>query len=351
MASVFLSDKAVYFDETTDFGSGVHSCLNNKAQECDWDRIFAASAKLADLDDQILFDLSQKLLVTTYSPVNTPSTSSPGLQDNTAVVFCDHTFRLGFPTYGTRLYFGDNPALVASFTDRVRSADSSVLSVDPDWFLATWSVDSNGTLNTAISQKILDQVLQSSNGTLSASNRTFSENAVYDLEAVNNNAIMQMLSLAPVSFVNATSANSQKGSENQDQTRTANRILHRWASRYVWAYGCDSRSSQFALTVAIAGCLVALIQISFQCLSPQHYRHDPLPPTATLVAALRHKCQEQELDVQSREDGTKAKGTLRWRIPRLQSAMRTLWSNEEDLVLRKRYNIRSGDQGEQFEPV
>ena len=138
---------ATYYNETDDFGSGIVSCLANEtAPGCDWDKIFGVPLP-RDLKNSSV-------------NVGLISCSIPNPPTSQARIYCDAVAHLAFPTYSLDTSIETNMLHLVQL-DKFGNNNIAPLVMSPDWFLAAWSVDRNGTIpgSRQIAQQ-LSRILQ-----------------------------------------------------------------------------------------------------------------------------------------------------------------------------------------------
>lgn len=130
--NIYFSDKAIYFNDTTDFGSGLLSCSRSSDSDCDWDAVF--STRLPSDFDMV----AKNSLVIEISKRNSKS----------PIIWRDATSYLSFVDYQLNLATStnDNP-LVWTSNASVPVAGTDSLIISPDWLLAAWSIKDNGIIN------------------------------------------------------------------------------------------------------------------------------------------------------------------------------------------------------------
>ncbi len=124
---IYFSDKATYFNETADFGSGIKQCLvNNTNPSCDWEKIFST-----DLPGD-LKNTSTNVGMTVYEIPNSPNPN--------ARVWCDSVAYLSFPSYSLDTSPSSNDQSLVQLDRLTLDHAAEPLVVNPGWILAAVSI-------------------------------------------------------------------------------------------------------------------------------------------------------------------------------------------------------------------
>ena len=264
---VYLSDKATYYNESTDFGSGIEKCLGANAKPCDWDAIFNTEV------DRDLRNSSTNVLVTEYT---SPYSPTPDLH-----LYCDAIIYNSFPTYSVDTSPSVNPQSLTNMNGLPAATDknfnTTALAISPDWVLAAWSVANSGTVDrTRLIGKEMARVVAS---------------MFYDLDYADPNAdqiefiflhiytMSQSLSLINYDYTNST---APLGSKVLEQAQP---LLRKWATLRVWAYGLSGRTAKLGVVVSILGCLCVLLRLFLAVVLRIRHEHSTVE---LFVAALEH---------------------------------------------------------------
>ncbi len=129
--------------------------------------------------------------------------------------------------------------------------------MSPDWFLAAWSVDRNGTVDdTRPIARDLPRAL-----------------SAFSLEQSESNAL-QFLFYHLYALGQAMSMVNYKTtppSTSQDKD-PAHPTFATWAQLRVWAWGLHARTSKLGVVIAIAGCIAVTARIVLGlCVTRRHY--------------------------------------------------------------------------------
>jgi hypothetical protein len=117
--------------------------------------------------------------------------------------------------------------------------DADPIYVDPNWILAAWNVDRNGTLSNE------QTFVGEEDFIVSVDTPTFAS-GLSDPQSI---IIAQSLSLIDYTLQPASPDSAGV------QSLVVNFLVH------VWSYGLDSRTSKMGVAIAIVGCVVALAKI------------------------------------------------------------------------------------------
>ena len=243
---------------------------------CDWDKIF-----LSESPEQMR-NTSKNVLWVDYGV--------PGLSSAQNNAWCDDIVYSGFQSYS----MDPNPFSNFLHLIQLENGDPQIttntdpLIVHPDWILAGWSVDRNGTVDgTRASVKtmisLVKKGLQDAQEGLNLGTLNFMDGVAAD----------QGLSM--INYIPATG--TRRGSAN---------IVNSSVRIYVWAYGENTRTSIAGLVVVIFGCLCVLARavIGFMALRmTKHNYRKPRSLIKLLMAALEHErveADEHLVSVQAR---------------------------------------------------
>ncbi|KAL9126766.1 MAG: hypothetical protein Q9217_004235 [Psora testacea] len=262
---VYFSDMATYYNSNEDFGSGIEHCLNNEtAPACDWDSIFGTNLP------NDLRNSSRNVGLVSYSLANDNDTASP-MPGSEARIFCDVVAYVSFPTYALDTSPSSNILNLVRMDGLQMSGNDRPLVIHPDWFLAAWSVDRNGTVDS------MREVAQHMSFTLPLAwvdPNSFAANAFSFLHVYSLGQTMSMINYA---FDNATA-----DSRSEDAKRP---VLFAWATRHVWAYGINgSRTSKLGVAVVSCGAACVILRLLLGLLLGKR-EHSAVE---LIVAALEH---------------------------------------------------------------
>ncbi|KAL8933211.1 MAG: hypothetical protein Q9216_006470 [Gyalolechia sp. 2 TL-2023] len=239
---VYFADKAAYYNETEDFGSGIRACVETETtQDCEWDLVFDSA------------DLPPELKNTSIN-VGVVSYQVPGTSDDSNRVWCDHVTYQSFPTYSvdTRIE-SSNPLSLVTLNDLPGNATIPQV-VSPDWFLAAWSVDHDGILDGERQiVKELIRVLPAAYETDLTDIDSFLDYQTFIL--IHTYALGQSLSLVPYSTSPPPGPTEAKEAEKD---KNFHPVLHTWATMHVWAFGLSGRTSKLGVAVVITGALCVI---------------------------------------------------------------------------------------------
>ena len=265
--SSMFSDKATFYNATTDFGSGIESCLGNTTTKaCDWEKIFNTHLP------QELRNTSVNIGTTIYKTKDAPN--------DEARIWCEQEAYLSFPNY---LY--DTSATSASTAIRLvqllnitnPTADTVPLVVNPAWLLAAWSIENNGTVDSSRPMaKELTRIIPNLFSPWNYTNLTSDQTEFFFLHTY---ALGQAMSMVNYFYDNATAPDGSVPKDDQHP------YLHHWATLHVWAFGLGSRTSRLGVAVVLAGSLCVLVHLFLGIFNRAH-NHSPVQ---LFVAALEHQ--------------------------------------------------------------
>lgn len=237
---VYFADKATYYNDDEDFGSGIKKCIanNETSIHCDWDRVFDSAQLPPDLKN-------------TSINVGVVSYQIPDADEDLRV-WCDHVTYQSFPTYSVDTRLSSNPQSLVTLND-LPSNETFPQIVSPDWFLAAWSVDHDGTLDGE--RQIVKELIR----VLPAAYRTNgSDSDVFDAATFNLihlYTLGQSLSLVPYT---TTPPPSLAEAKHASKDKNVHPVLHTWATMHVWAYGISGRTAKLGVAVVSLGALCVL---------------------------------------------------------------------------------------------
>ncbi|KAL8827073.1 MAG: hypothetical protein Q9170_007158 [Blastenia crenularia] len=242
---VYFADKATYYSDTDDFNSGIKACVanNETSMACDWDRVFDSAQLPVELKN-------------TSVNVGVVSYGVPGAEDEDNRVWCDHVTYQSFPTYSVDTRIQSNPESLVTLNDLPGNATFPQV-VNPDWWLAAWSVDEGDSLDgeRQIVKKLID-VLPAAWDYFGA--HTWDS----DLDSetfylIHTYSLGQSLSLVPYTSTPALNSTSTVDKE-ADKDKNVRPILRTWATVHVWAYSISGRTSRLGVVVVMVGSLCVI---------------------------------------------------------------------------------------------
>ncbi|KAI9696685.1 MAG: hypothetical protein M1820_008059 [Bogoriella megaspora] len=308
----YFSDKATFFNATTDFGSGMAQCYadsqkNNgvAADSCDWDKIFSTEMP------PFLLNITKDVLNVEYQHNGGPFPDD--------IVWCDSVAYSANATYS----LDPNPSTNSAFTVRLHDLPSDVTSlstvvIDPTWLLAAWSVNPNWTVS---SNRSLVSNMQRTVEMVQRAGRNWTESELdEEVEAGAGDTIIgqadefqtfhaftifQALSMINYNFTNATGT---KGGNPNDPVHPT---FYLTVSARVWTFGLNSRTAYVGVAVS---CLGILVTLSRSLLGLYLLARGRVPKrisdTELLIAALEHKYQGEFRGL----DNEYAQAKLRYRL-------------------------------------
>ncbi|KAI4259021.1 MAG: hypothetical protein L6R42_004788 [Xanthoria sp. 1 TBL-2021] len=242
---VFVADRAAFYNEKEDFGSGLIDCLitNNpdgSGKGCDWDKVFATTWP------EDLRNATINVGVTSYSV--------PGENYTNARVWCEHVIYQSFPTYSVDTSPRSNIQNLVKINNLPEiPKDTIPLKMNPAWLLTAWSVDYDGELDGERQivkelSRVLPVTYEGGLGTLEG----------LEFVLLHFYALGQALSMVNhYGYAPPTDPNSQSAKQaDKDQ---AHPIFRTYATIHVWAYGLSGRTSRLGVAVVALGiaCVLA----------------------------------------------------------------------------------------------
>lgn len=268
----YFSDFATCYNETDDFGSRIVACLaNDTAPGCDWDKIFTVPLP-KDLKNS-----SANVRLISYSIPN-PTTSQTR-------IYCDTVAHLSFPTYSLDTSIETNMLHLVQLDKFSNSNNHTPLVMSPDWFLAAWSVDRNGTVpGTRQIAKDLSRVLRLYWDDPSDLN-------TLQLFLYHMYSLGQAISMVNYHYTRYQTApdpsETTTSSHKKKEPDPAHRIFVIYAQLHVWAWGLSGRTSILGVVITIAGCMCVVARL---LLGVGHARREHSP--VEMLMALEHDLSE-----------------------------------------------------------
>ena len=262
----FATD-ATFFNETTDFGSNIKSCLQSDttAAQCDWDKIFSVEMPIE------LRNTTKNTVVVEYA---LPHPTTPNNR-----VWCDSQVYVGFPTYTFDMSPISNPLSLVQLNHLpVVGFDELPEVFNPTWSLAAWSVgyDEYVPANRSVSQellKVLPTLFEESDGfALQLAQQKF--------YLLHQYALGQALSMVTYDYGDASDA--------EYGALASGPVFHRYATLRVWAYGLSDNTSMLGVAVALLGAACVFMRLILAIIYKFRHEHSTVE---MFVAALNHKSQ------------------------------------------------------------
>ena len=286
----YFSDQATLFNETTDFGSGIKSCLEGSShKECDWDKIFAT-----ELPPEFQ-NVTSNAQVIEYRLSNTPNSDKPRER-----VWCPWFTYLGFGVYSYDIADTSNTLAMTelnNFTNINPSEHAEVM--HPDWFLAAWSVNDGGIVDgdrpiAKVITRALSKMVTNSLPTVDGAAGNDVDPAYDDGditkaggdETVEFNFMHVFLLCQASSLVDWAFA--PVDDRNMTDPRLSGPVFHNYASLHLWAYGFSDRTSMLGVVVAVIGIACVIFRLALAVVFRFRHEHSAVE---LIVAALEHKSQ------------------------------------------------------------
>lgn len=286
--SNYFFEKAIYWNDTEDFGSGLLDCrhLDPSLKSCDWERIFSTSMpepfRNTSMNVGLMeYDFSRK-------------------RTNDSRVWCDTLAYLGFATYSVDTSPVSNPLNLVTMQEvTLADPNTTPLVIDPNWLLVAWSADQD----QAINGDFLPAQLVTSAG------RGFdAKSSALDEFSVSQTAFWlfhiyytsQVMSIINYNWTNPS--NVTAGFED-----VSHPVFRSWATRHVWAYGFSSRTATLGAVVVYAGAFCVLLRIPLSIFGGLH-RFNVIE---LLASALEYVPRGEFLTHQSAKSMAKVRFQLR----------------------------------------
>lgn len=259
--NTLFSDKAIFFNETTDFGTGISSCLQTDI-ECDWERIFAAELPLE------FRNMTSNVQIVEYI---VPNTFSPNER-----TWCYWYTYLGFPTYSFDVSTYGNPLSLVQLNNLsdTQPLDAPIV-MHPDWMLAAWSTENEGTVdgNRPMAKAFVKTLPTTSK------DWTFDPDLV-ELSYLQLYCICQATSMVDWEAYDPTNSTEVASSSGP--------IFYRYTTLHQWAFGLSDRTSQLGVSVVLLGVVCVFIRLILAVVFRFRHEHSAVE---LFVAALEHKSQ------------------------------------------------------------
>lgn len=157
------------------------------------------------------------------------------------------------------------------------STNGSALVVNPDWFLAAWSVDRDGIVDgTRPIARDLRTALDAFR---------YAENEVNALQFLFYHIYALGQGMSMVNYVSSPLSPSSA----QHPIDPDHPVFATWAQIHVWAWGLQARTSILGVVIAIAGCVVVIARIVLGLCMPRR-GHSPVE---LFAAALEYRAERE----------------------------------------------------------
>lgn len=290
--SNYYIEKAIYWNDTEDFGSGLLDCrhLDSSLKSCDWEKIFKTPMPEPFRNTSmnvglVEYDFSLKLT-------------------NDSRIWCDTLAYLGFATYSLDTSPSSNPhSLVTMREITLSNPDSTPLVIDPNWLLAAWSVDQDKAVGgNSLPATTVTTAVMNSDAQQSASwddDTGFNKVNFWLFHLYSTSQVMSIINYNWTVPVNVTA-----GFEDASHP-----VFRSWSTRHVWAYGFSSRTAKLGAVVVYAGAFcVLLLRIPLSIFGGLHR----FSVIELLVAALEYTPRGEFLP--PHRSSSKAMGKVRFRL-------------------------------------
>ncbi|KAL9594220.1 MAG: hypothetical protein Q9219_007153 [cf. Caloplaca sp. 3 TL-2023] len=284
---VYFADKATYYNDTDDFGSGVKSCLTNDTSiKCDWDRVFDGA------------NLPPELKNTSLN-VGVISYQVPGIKDTDSRVWCDHVTYQSFPTYSADTSRRSNAQSLVTLNGLPESENGTTPQVvSPHWFLAAWSVDEEGMLDG--NRQIVKELIRLLPFYLNI-NESRPDELSEQAEFLMLHTYVLGQSMSMINYYSYGTAPIDPYSDDgkkAEMDRNIHPVFHTWATLHVWAYGLSGRTAKLGVVVVALGslCVLARFLLGFRTGITGN------STVETLAAAFEHRHQGEFEGLEEEED-------------------------------------------------
>jgi hypothetical protein len=277
--NAYFSDKTTYTEYVP--GSFPASCIANGSApndgSCDWDTFFSVP-NLPPASK----NFSSDILTVELGTMDLPSDQ---------YLLFEFIGRSKFATYTLDSSRVTNPLHLVQVDDVREPIGSGNVIIHPDWLLAAWSVDQNGSVSH--DRPAASGLLQGIEIGLNAAIKFAADNHIDRQDIDNPNSFFEMARLlSPVmaSFLQAMTMVTYQHSpvpSSASDNDPAHPILWRQDTIRVWAYGSNGRSSILAFVVVFLGILCVLVRTLLMCATRSRQRS----PTHLVVAALDYQPQ------------------------------------------------------------
>ncbi|KAL8760756.1 MAG: hypothetical protein Q9184_003082 [Pyrenodesmia sp. 2 TL-2023] len=267
---VYFADKAMYFNDTHDFDSGIKSCVlpDETNIPCDWDRVFDAK-----LPDQSLRNVSVNVGIVSYEV--------PSLENTAGRVYCEHVTYQSFPTYTVDISPVSNSQNLVRLSNINAVTDDSIpIVLAPDWYIAAWSVDNDTALDGE--RQIVKKLIEVLPGTYN-----YSDFELQQFGLLHIYALGQALSMVNYYSTSAPTDPLSREAKDADKDKVNHPIFRTWATVHVWAYGISGRTSILGVTVVLLGSVCVLARFFLGLMTGIQERST----VEVLAAAFEHRHQ------------------------------------------------------------
>lgn len=267
LVNIYFTDKSTYFNESTDFGSGLGACAKQSSyRDCNWDAIFSTQmpANLSRTStNSLLTELYFRDDVERQQVIWVDLTSYP--------LWADYQLRASpFAT-----------AVVTTTNTSVPDVNASTpVVVHPDWVLAAWSVNSTGFINgtSTLGSMFANLVSQDIDPNDDST-------GLLELIAVLYLTTAHALSLIPYSQTNLNSSTPPAALDKNGV------YFYFWRSRRVWMYSLGSRTATIGVVVVVIGMVVVVLRTLLALYEKLRHNYTTRAVSATelIVATLAHQ--------------------------------------------------------------
>lgn len=264
LISNYMTDRAIYFNNETDFGSGILECISRDTDDeikaCDWDKILS-TPMTGDLRNS-----STNVGIIEYDTPDKPTDDSR--------IWCDNIAYTAFPTYSLDTFPYSNPNNLIQVGNLTSPGETSVpILVHPTWLLAAWSINHNDTVDgdRPFAMEI-SRVISSMYGRLESPEYTADQISFMKLHSYSAGQAMSMINY----YTSNVSSGSPEDAEHP--------VFRQWATRHVWAFSLSGRTAKLGVAVVLAGAFCVILRVFLALVNGTHDH----TIVELLVAALEH---------------------------------------------------------------
>lgn len=258
--NTFFSDKVTFFNESTDFETGISSCLKANVK-CDWERIFAAKLP------HFFWNQTSNAQIVEYI---VPKRSWP---DERA--WCYWYTYLGFPTYSYDTSQYSNPLALVQLNNltEIGPSDTPIV-IHPDWMLAALSVEDGGTVDG--DRSIAKAFVKN----LPTTSKAWNDPSMVEFMYLYTYCVCQATSMIDWAFGDPTNSTIMATSSGP--------TFYRYVTLHQWSYGLSDQTSRFGVAVVLLGVACVFVRLVLALTFRFRHQHSAVE---LFVAALEHKSQ------------------------------------------------------------
>lgn len=253
---VYYSDRVTFFNETTDFGTGIKDCIKSNIQFCDWDKVFDVPLPSE------FHNVTQNVNLVEYR--------APAAHRSRERTWCDWYSYSDYPTYSFDTSAQANPLNLVQLNNisPIEKLGKPII-VHPTWLLAAWSVDIGG---------IVPWDRQITKVFTEALSWGYTDTTLLMFTYLHTYTLCQAVSIIDYNTCDLSNATTAK--------QCSGPVVSKYATLHLWAYGLSDKTSQLGVAVAILGITCVLIRLIFCVIFRFRHEHSALE---LFVAAMKHQ--------------------------------------------------------------